>query len=194
MKTLECEDHLKVDATIRGLGSTASAGTAEEPTQRVRLAKQVRAHSPDPRSEVHVIKEISGVGAEREIIAPIAVGSPAEHPALAAPGSAQPAWSKAAANATTAPTTTRATIATVPTPRGCPPFDFLPEANSFAQPKVKGELPGILEVIGGQDGLGGRRKGIEGAERRRHDVGTRSARCGECRTGIEGTGPEQVLA
>ena len=52
---LERKDRLKINAAICGLGS-ATRAAAEEPTNRVRLAKQGRADSPDPRPEVYVIK------------------------------------------------------------------------------------------------------------------------------------------
>lgn len=114
-RALERKDRLKINATIRGLGSTAPA--AEEPTNRVRLAKQGRADNTAPWPEVHVIEEIPGVDAEREVEAPTAGCSPSAEGA--APPSGQPAWAKTAAPATaTAPaaTTTAPTASTKSTP------------------------------------------------------------------------------
>ena len=120
VELLERKDHLKVNATIRGLESTAPASTAEEPPNRVRLAKQGRADSPDPRPEIHIIEEIPGVDAEREVEAPIAVCSPAEETAQPAATSAQPTRPETAAHATAAATTATPAASTAPSAKATP--------------------------------------------------------------------------
>jgi hypothetical protein len=75
------------------------------------LAKQGRADDTAPWPEVHIVKEIPGVGAEREAEAPIVGCSPA-----AEDTAAQAAWAKATAApaATTAATTATTTPAAKP--------------------------------------------------------------------------------
>jgi len=119
---LERKGRLKINAAIRGLGSTAPAAPAEKPTNRVRLAKQGRADSPLPRPQVYIIKEIPGVGAEREVEAPTAGGSPTAERTPAPTASTQPARAKPSTPAATATTSTTAattsTAATEATPPG----------------------------------------------------------------------------
>jgi hypothetical protein len=70
-RALERKDYLKIDAPVGGLGSTAPAAPTEKPTQRIRLIEQGRANRSNPRSEINIIKEIPGIGAEGKAEAPI---------------------------------------------------------------------------------------------------------------------------
>ena len=193
---LKCKQRLKINAPIGGLGGASTApATTEEPTQRVRLAEQGRADHSDARPKVYIIEKIPGVGAEREVEASIGGGSWSEEAARPT-ASTQTARAKTAASATPAAaattTSTTARTASKAATRGGPSLRFFPEAKGLAQPKVERELAGILEVIGGNDGLEVRRSSIEHPERSTHDVGggTRRARCGECRPRIERAGPK----
>ena len=98
---LKSKDRLKINATICGLESTPAAGAAEQSTNRVRLVKQGRADNAHTWPQVHVIKEIAGVDAEREVKTPVAGGSTTKEsttPATSAQSAAaQATWAAASA-------------------------------------------------------------------------------------------------
>ena len=119
MSASEREHDLEIDAAVGGLGATARA-TSEESANRVRLTEQGREDVSNPRPEVHVVEEISGVSAEREVEAPVVIVSPAKDPARATSTSAEPSRAKTAPDATATTTSTTATASSARAAKAAP--------------------------------------------------------------------------
>lgn len=150
---LECELQLQVDPPV------SRRRRIRLPRKRICFAKKWRAQVSNGGPEVHIVKQVPRVHAERQIVSVVRRTSSAEHPSASVASTASAVRSRtmtgsaegwtAAASASRAP--------------GCR-FFLLSKSKRLAQPQIKCEASRPRRIVDGNDSLPRLRKRIEATE------------------------------